>query len=238
MSSLFVDRSSSNFDWEFRYTGRREDLETGLLYFRARYCHARLGRFISRDPLGYVDGMSLYRSYFVPNGVDPSGLDTVPTGEFDDENRPIFVVNGSFCIVTVMVGGKPVSMIVDCPPGFPKPDSPNTPDIPKPPGWPSPPVEVTDWIDELNKPVGPSDILDPLGVAQDAIDALIDGLEAFPKDFCKLWYEALKSALNEAAKGNCDECTGKIFSNNDGTLYKRCYEQLQNDSTNFNLPFR
>ncbi len=46
---------------------------TGLMYFRARYYSAELGRFIGRDPLGYVDGMSLYRGYFVPGGVDPSG---------------------------------------------------------------------------------------------------------------------------------------------------------------------
>ena len=42
---------------------------------RARYYHAELGRFISRDPIGYVDGMNLYRAYFVPQGVDPRGLD-------------------------------------------------------------------------------------------------------------------------------------------------------------------
>lgn len=75
MTDLFVDRSSSSYDWEFRYTGRREDLETGLMYFRARYFHASLGLFISRDPLGFVDGMSLYRAYFVPGLVDPEGAD-------------------------------------------------------------------------------------------------------------------------------------------------------------------
>ena len=75
MDSLFVSRSSSNYDWEFLYTGRREDLETGLYYFRARIYSAQLGRFLSRDPLGFVDGMSLYRAYFVPGGVDPMGLE-------------------------------------------------------------------------------------------------------------------------------------------------------------------
>src|SRR5690606_17164302 len=28
-------------------------------------------------PLGFVDGMNLYRAYFVPNGVDPSGRKAV-----------------------------------------------------------------------------------------------------------------------------------------------------------------
>jgi hypothetical protein len=32
-----------------------------------------LGRFISRDPKKYIDGMSMYRGYFAPNGVDPTG---------------------------------------------------------------------------------------------------------------------------------------------------------------------
>ena len=33
-----------------------------------------MGRFISRDPLGYVDGMGLYNGYFAEVfGVDPSG---------------------------------------------------------------------------------------------------------------------------------------------------------------------
>jgi len=44
------------------------------VYKRARYYDPNTGEFISRDPLGYVDGMSLYRGYFVPNGVDPEGL--------------------------------------------------------------------------------------------------------------------------------------------------------------------
>lgn len=33
----------------------------GLIYNRARELHPRLGRFMQRDPLGYVDGMSLYQ---------------------------------------------------------------------------------------------------------------------------------------------------------------------------------
>ena len=40
------------------------------------YFDAGLGRFIGRDPLGYVDGMSLYRGYFASGLVDPSGSST------------------------------------------------------------------------------------------------------------------------------------------------------------------
>ena len=63
------------------YTGRRFDDETGLYYYRNRYYHAQLGRFVSRDPLGYVDGLSLY-GYVgsSPTGrLDPSGLAEHPT---------------------------------------------------------------------------------------------------------------------------------------------------------------
>ena len=43
--------------------------------YRARYFDTNLGRFISRDPLGYVDGMGLYNGYFAGGfNLDPSGL--------------------------------------------------------------------------------------------------------------------------------------------------------------------
>ena len=45
-----------------------------LWYFRARYFSDEMGRFISRDPLGYVDGMSLYNGYFAESfKLDPLG---------------------------------------------------------------------------------------------------------------------------------------------------------------------
>jgi len=62
----------------YGFTGRYLDSESGLWYFRARYFDTELGRFISRDPLGYVDGMSLYNGYFAEGfGLDPSGLENV-----------------------------------------------------------------------------------------------------------------------------------------------------------------
>ena len=49
------------------------------VYKRARYYDTNTGEFISRDPLEYVDGMSLYRGYFVPNSIDPTGFYRDPT---------------------------------------------------------------------------------------------------------------------------------------------------------------
>lgn len=67
-------RNVSAYNNRYMYTGRRYDRGTGLYYFRARMYSPKIGRFTSRDPLGYVDGMSLYRGYFVPGSVDPMGL--------------------------------------------------------------------------------------------------------------------------------------------------------------------
>jgi RHS repeat-associated protein len=66
-------RSTSSYGNHFGYTSRWHDEESGLMYFRARYYNPLTGEFLSRDPLEFVDGMSLYRGYFPINGVDPTG---------------------------------------------------------------------------------------------------------------------------------------------------------------------
>jgi RHS repeat-associated protein len=60
---------------QYGYTGREPDA-TGLTYYRARYYHAGLGRFLSRDPAGMADSVSPY-AYVANNPVnlvDPFGL--------------------------------------------------------------------------------------------------------------------------------------------------------------------
>ena len=69
-------RWGTSYGNQVGFTGRYQDRETGLWYFRARYYSGSLGRFVSRDPLEYVDGRSFYAAYYVPNGLDPSGLAT------------------------------------------------------------------------------------------------------------------------------------------------------------------
>jgi RHS repeat-associated protein len=65
--------ATSKFGNQWGFTGRYHDDETGLQFFRARYYSAELGRFVNRDPAGYVNGFGLYGAYYVPNGVDPNG---------------------------------------------------------------------------------------------------------------------------------------------------------------------
>jgi RHS repeat-associated protein len=57
------------------FQGRELDPVTGLYDFRARWYDPRLGRFLSPDPLGYVDSPNLYQA-FLGNPVnvrDPMG---------------------------------------------------------------------------------------------------------------------------------------------------------------------
>jgi len=63
-------------DQPYYFTGRRYDPETGLFYYRNRYYSADLGRWLSPDPAGFVDGPNLYA--YVGNNpwsaFDPYGL--------------------------------------------------------------------------------------------------------------------------------------------------------------------
>jgi RHS repeat-associated protein len=68
--------SASAVGNQFGYQGLPRDSETGLIYFRNRYYDPELGRFITADPKGYVDGPSEYafEGDDPVNGSDPMGL--------------------------------------------------------------------------------------------------------------------------------------------------------------------
>jgi RHS repeat-associated protein len=73
-----VSQTNPAVEFRYGYTGREQDNETGLDYYRARYYDSAVGRFISEDPLGFSAGDgNLYR--YVGNSptnfIDPSGLD-------------------------------------------------------------------------------------------------------------------------------------------------------------------
>ena len=61
------------------FTGRVFDQESGLHYFRSRYFEPELGTFVSKDPLGFVDGNSPYQGWFVLLlETDQDGLSVIP----------------------------------------------------------------------------------------------------------------------------------------------------------------
>ena len=72
----YTQLPSSAIGNPYMFTGREYDQETGLYYYRARYYSPTLGRFLQRDPLGYVDGMNLYEYVGgnANNFIDPFGL--------------------------------------------------------------------------------------------------------------------------------------------------------------------
>ncbi len=71
----------------FGFKGRPLDEETGLVYFRNRYYDPEMGRFISADPMGFVDGPSMYAfaGYDPVNMGDPLGLEIMVTGTYQDK---------------------------------------------------------------------------------------------------------------------------------------------------------
>jgi RHS repeat-associated protein len=94
-----VGQTNASVGFRYGYTGREQDGETGLDYYRARYYDAGNGRFLSEDPIGFGAGdNNLYRyvgnSPF--NGTDPSGLITfiIPGrgGEFGNLSKNILLM--------------------------------------------------------------------------------------------------------------------------------------------------
>ncbi|MBU6163215.1 MAG: RHS repeat-associated core domain-containing protein, partial [Myxococcales bacterium] len=69
----------------YRYSGKERDDESGLYYYGARYLAPWLGRWVSADPAGFVDGVNMYG--FV-GGRATSSLD--PTGRIEFAGVNIF----------------------------------------------------------------------------------------------------------------------------------------------------
>ncbi len=76
---LYNTLTTSGIDNPYYFTGRRLDSESSLYHYRARAYDPEHGRFLQRDPLGYVDGLNLYE-YAVGNPqmyVDPLGTSNI-----------------------------------------------------------------------------------------------------------------------------------------------------------------
>ena len=71
-SARYLSGSSSHA-WEHLYTGRSLDATSGLYSFRHRMYHPELGRWCSRDPIGYGEGLNLYSASSGLAHTDPTG---------------------------------------------------------------------------------------------------------------------------------------------------------------------
>jgi len=62
LDANFGNKAASAYGWSRIFTGQVFDSETWLMLYRNRFYHTGLGRFVTRDPIGYDSGdVSLYR---------------------------------------------------------------------------------------------------------------------------------------------------------------------------------
>ena len=68
-----------NIRQPFTYTAREYDYATGMYFYRARYYDPKVGRFVTKDPIGFEGGdvnLYVYAGNNPMNNTDPSGLAT------------------------------------------------------------------------------------------------------------------------------------------------------------------
>jgi len=95
MDAGFGSKSGTSFQWYFLYDGCRWDEQSGFYQMRNRYLHPTLGRWLTRDPIGYRGGLNLY-AYVGNRPVnrrDPWGLVTLPPGFASGGSNTLTVPN-------------------------------------------------------------------------------------------------------------------------------------------------
>lgn len=72
-----VITTNGNINQPYTYTSREYDVETGMYFYRARYYDPKVGRFVTKDPIGFAGGINVfsYASSNPVNFMDPEGLD-------------------------------------------------------------------------------------------------------------------------------------------------------------------
>ncbi len=89
---------SKKDDFNFRFSTKYEDSETGLLYYGFRYYDAATGRWLSRDPIGERGGLNLYGMVGNDplNYIDILGLDKlILTAQFKCVNGQLNIQFGN-----------------------------------------------------------------------------------------------------------------------------------------------
>jgi RHS repeat-associated protein len=77
-----VNKKTDKYFSPFAYTSREWERGSEQYFYRARYYDSNVGRFLSLDPLGFVDGINLF-AYVLNNPsnyTDPMGLAHLHTG--------------------------------------------------------------------------------------------------------------------------------------------------------------
>jgi RHS repeat-associated protein len=110
--------STNDLATRYQYTGREFDSFTGLHYYRARWYDPNLGRFISEDPIGFVDGVNLF-AYVKNNPLfykDPMGHNSCVASWAAAGSVAGAVIGGGVGLVGVVGGG--VAVVVTEPAGL------------------------------------------------------------------------------------------------------------------------
>lgn len=78
-----VDKSINVLAKRYRHSAKERDEESGFYYYGVRHYAAWLGRWISPDPKGLIDGPNgyIYVGNHVMNAVDPDGSQYIDIGE-------------------------------------------------------------------------------------------------------------------------------------------------------------
>jgi RHS repeat-associated protein len=63
LDAALVAKANSGFVWNRTFTGQVLDEESGVMFYRSRFYYTNLGRFASRDTIGYWSGVENIYSY-------------------------------------------------------------------------------------------------------------------------------------------------------------------------------
>ena len=88
---------------------------TGDYYVRARVYKPSIGRWISQDPLGFVDGLSLfvYSQNRLIIFVDPNGHHLIPPDELLPDIRPVDLLDAELSLLGCRCAGGTITFSVD-----------------------------------------------------------------------------------------------------------------------------